>query len=149
MGSEEDEKPHQTLHILDSNKLKVFKWDERSTFSQLAGLHINERMTEMLNLPQSKMEILPHREAAHAQPDPESPTNTTISNQPVIAFDTNSYIQTMSTANYGIDSEMTCSKIIDLLEPSVRESMKMRKFSMATQFIKPNTRKVNFYINVA
>lgn len=37
---------------------------------------------------------------------------------------------------------MTCSKIIELLEPSVRESMKMRKLSMNTDFIKSHVRKV-------
>ena len=38
---------------------------------------------------------------------------------------------------------MTCSKIIELLEPSVRESMKMRKLSMNTELIKSNGRKLH------
>jgi hypothetical protein len=44
--------------------------------------------------------------------DPGSPTNTVISTLPVIAFDANSYVRTLSTVNHGIDTEMTCSKII-------------------------------------
>jgi hypothetical protein len=41
---------------------------------------------------------------------------------------------------------MTCSSIIDMLEPSVRESLKMRKLSMHTDFIKSNIRKVTFIV---
>jgi Fic family protein len=63
--------------------------------------------------------------------------------EPISTFST-SYVHTLSTEHYDLDNEMTCSKIIELLEPSVRESMKMRKLSMNTELIKSNGRKVQF-----
>jgi hypothetical protein len=61
-------------------------------------------MIEMLNLSRPNAETLSHLVAANADLDPGSPTNTTISNSPVIAFDANSYIKALSTSNHEIDN---------------------------------------------
>ena len=53
-----------------------------------------------------------------------------------------SYVHVLSTEHNDLDDEMTCSKIIDLLEPSVRESMKMRKLSINTDLMKSTAKKV-------
>ena len=43
-----EEQPQKTPHVVNSNKSNVFRWDQRSTFSQLAGLKINEKILGIL-----------------------------------------------------------------------------------------------------
>lgn len=68
--------------------------------------------------------------------EPGSPTNTNFSMDVATPSRKNQIMDQISSRVVKMDSDMTSSVIIELLEPSVRDSLNKRKMSMNTDLLK-------------